>query len=80
MNRSLALLVSAPLLTLALLAQAGPLAYVTNERAGVSVIDLDQFTVLRTFETGGEGPRGLGITPDGRFLVTANKGTSDAPN
>ncbi len=77
MNRFVALILFVPLLLSGLLAQAGPLAYVTNERAGVSVIDLDQFTVLRTIDTGGEGPRGLGITPDGRFLVTANKGTSD---
>ncbi|MDE3010722.1 MAG: beta-propeller fold lactonase family protein [Pseudomonadota bacterium] len=58
-------------------AQAAPLAYVTNERAGVSVIDLDQLTVQRTLDVGGQGPRGLGLSADGRLLVTANKGTSD---
>lgn len=58
-------------------AQAAPLAYVTNERAGVSVIDLDQLTVQRTLDVGGQGPRGLALSADGRLLVTANKGTSD---
>lgn len=58
-------------------AQASPLAYVTNERDGVTVIDLDKLAIVQTFETGGIGPRGIGITEDGKFLVTANKGTDD---
>ena len=77
MNRTAVFCLSLAMLLPGLPALAAPLAYVTNERSGVSVIDLDQFTVLRSFETGGEGPRGIGITADGRFLVTANKGTSD---
>ncbi len=76
MNRSLRLM-PLSLLLLAWTALAGPLAFVTNERAGVSVIDLDQFTVQRTFATGGEGPRGLSVTPNGQWVVTANKGSSD---
>ena len=56
---------------------AAPLAYVTNEKDGVAVIDLDAMRVERTIGVGGEGPRGLGITADGRYLVSANKGTSD---
>ena len=61
------------------LSQAGaaPLAYITNERGGVSVLNLDDLSFGRSLDVGGEGPRGLGVTSDGRFLVTANKGTSD---
>jgi YVTN family beta-propeller protein len=67
-----------PLLLLASAAWcAAPLAYITNERAGISVVDLDQLSVVRTIDVGGQGPRGIGVTADGRFLVTANKGTSD---
>lgn len=74
--KSRILLASSLLLAVAA-AGAAPLAYVTNERSGVMVVDLDQLTVQRSFEVGGSGPRGIGITPDGRYLVTANKGTSD---
>lgn len=71
--------VCAALLALSLIAEAkaGSTAFVTNEHAGVSVIDLDQMTVLREIETDGDGPRGLGVSADGKTLITANKGTSD---
>ena len=59
------------------LALAGPVAYVTNEGGGVSVLDLDQLTIDKTLDVGGQGPRGLGITRDGSLLLTANKGSSD---
>lgn len=52
-------------------------AYITNERGGVSVIDLATLTVRQQMDTGTEGPRGLGITPDGRWLLTANKASGD---
>lgn len=52
-------------------------AYVTNEDAGVSVIDLETLTVTKTFEVGGERPRGLGLTTDGRYLLTANGRSND---
>jgi len=51
----------------------GPaLAYVTNQQGAVSVIDLDTLAVRSTLEVGARGPRGLGLTDDGRWLVTAN--------
>jgi YVTN family beta-propeller protein len=56
---------------------AASLAYVSNERAGVSVVDLDQMNVLREIDVVGQGPRGIGVTADGAFIVTANKGSSD---
>lgn len=47
-------------------------AYVTNQDGGVSVIDLATMEVKANFVTGA-GPRGLGITDDGKKLVTASK-------
>lgn len=57
---------------------AGPAyAYVSDERAGIDVIDLDALAVVRTFPTGGTGPRGIAVTVDGRYLLAANKITGD---
>lgn len=58
-------------------AAAQDVAYVTNERGGVDVIDLATLTVQRRIAVGGEGPRGLAVTGDGRYLLTANKATGD---
>ena len=52
---------------------SGGVAYVSNQDGGVTVIDLASMEVQRQLEIGGKGPRGLGITDDGRTLVTANK-------
>src|SRR5450432_3154624 len=52
-------------------------AYVTNERAGVDVIDLATLTVQRHFAVGGDGPRGLAVTADGRYVLVAVKGAGD---
>ena len=55
---------------------SGGVAYVTNQGDGVSVIDLATLKIKRSIEVG-KDPRGLGITPDGRYLVTANQGDAD---
>jgi YVTN family beta-propeller protein len=59
---------------------AGPptvnVAYVTNQGDGVTVIDLATLRTERTLEVG-KDPRGVGITPDGRTLVTANQADAD---
>ena len=52
------------------------LAYVTNQGDGVVVIDLATLKIERTIEVG-KDPRGVGITPDGRTLVTANQADAD---
>ncbi len=52
-------------------------AYVTNEDNGVSVVDLETLTITKTLEVGGQRPRGLGLTKDGRYLLTANGETND---
>ncbi|ASW02495.1 beta-propeller fold lactonase family protein [Paraburkholderia aromaticivorans] len=56
---------------------AAPMAYVTSEKAGVGVIDLEQMTLTRTFPVGADGPRGLSLNTDGTRLLVANKNTGD---
>lgn len=48
-------------------------AYVSNQEGGVTVIDLNTMETVRSIDTKGGTPRGIGITPDGKTLVTANK-------
>lgn len=52
-------------------------AYVTEEEGRVSVIDLSTLKVVRTIQPSDFAPRGLVITPDGRYLITSNKNSSD---
>ncbi len=56
---------------------AVPTAYVTSEKAGVGVIDLEQMTLSRTFPVGAAGPRGLSLNADGSRLLVANRNTGD---
>jgi YVTN family beta-propeller protein len=48
-------------------------AYVTSQDAGVSVIDLATMTVVKQFDVKAEGPRGLGVTDDGKKLIVATR-------
>jgi YVTN family beta-propeller protein len=48
-------------------------AYVTSQDAGVSVIDLATMEVVKTYDVKAEGPRGLGITDDGKKLIVATR-------
>ena len=48
-------------------------AYVTNQEGGVTVIDLNTMETTGAIDVQAAGPRGIGITPDGKWLVTANK-------
>ena len=48
-------------------------AYVTNQNGGVSVIDLATMETTSNINIQATGPRGIGITADGKWLVTANK-------
>jgi DNA-binding beta-propeller fold protein YncE len=52
-------------------------AYVSEEGGQISVIDLNSFRLLRTIQPKDIAPRGISLAGDGRFVVTANKGTSD---
>lgn len=49
------------------------MAYVTSQDAGVSVIDLATMKVTKTFDVKAAGPRGLGITDDGKKLIVATR-------
>lgn len=50
------------------------LAYVSNQDGGVTVIDLATMETKGSLDIGATGPRGIGITADGKLLVTANRG------
>lgn len=50
------------------------LAYVSNQDGGVTVIDLESMETKNEVNVGAQGPRGIGITANGKWLVTANKG------
>ncbi len=52
-------------------------AYVTEEDGGVSMIDLSTLQVIRRVHPSDVAPRGLAVTPDGRYVVTSNKNTKD---
>lgn len=54
-------------------AEAHGRAYVSNQDGSVSVIDLATLEPAGNLEIGAKGPRGIGITADGKLLVTANK-------
>lgn len=53
-------------------ADAG-LAYVSNQAGELSVIDLATMEVTGEFSSPGKEPRGLGVTADGKLLITANR-------
>lgn len=70
-------------ITLAWAAPAGaeaskPVAYVSSQDTGVSIISLDTLEPIGMVETEAKGPRGIGVTADGKYLVTANRGGADA--
>lgn len=48
-------------------------AYVTNQDGGVTVIDLASMETIGDIDVQAEGPRGIGVTNDGKLLITANK-------
>jgi len=52
-------------------------AYVTEENGKIAVIDLGTLQVVRSVSPDDVSPRGEGITADGKYLITADKDTSD---
>ncbi len=48
-------------------------AYITSQKAGVSVIDLATMEVINEIDVKAEAPRGLGITDDGTKLIVATR-------
>lgn len=55
------------------LAEDKGVAYVSNQDGGVTAIDLGTMESKGSVEIGAKGPRGIGVTADGKWLVTANK-------
>lgn len=54
-------------------AGANGLAYVSNQNGAVTAIDLETMESKGDINIGAKGPRGIGVTADGKWLVTANK-------
>jgi YVTN family beta-propeller protein len=73
---SLGLAVSVFLTTFAFAADKG-VAYISNQNGKITVIDLDTMQKKGELNVGAKGPRGLGITADGKWLITANKDDSN---
>jgi YVTN family beta-propeller protein len=48
-------------------------AYVSNQDGGVSVIDLATMKVVKNIDVKAAGPRGLGVTDDGKKLIVATR-------
>jgi YVTN family beta-propeller protein len=52
-------------------------AYITSQDGDISILSLDTLELKEAIHADGKGPRGLGITPDGKLLVTANREGGD---
>ena len=48
-------------------------AYVSDQEGAVTVIDLETMEIKGALDIDAKGPRGIGVTADGKWLVTANK-------
>lgn len=53
-------------------------AYVTSQDGGISVIDLSNLEVVKQVFPQNVAPRGVGLTFNGEYLLTANENTADA--
>ncbi len=56
---------------------ASGIAYITSQDGGISVLSLDSLTITGTIDAEGKSPRGLGVTADGKLLITANREGGD---
>ncbi len=71
-------LLAAAMFSLAPLAPAADgVAYVSNQKSNVTVIDLKSLEVTGEIAVGGESPRGLGVTADGKLMAVAVRDTGD---
>ena len=52
---------------------AAGLAYVSNQEGEISVIDLSTLETVGGIAPGSSSPRGIGVSEDGKYLVTANR-------
>lgn len=51
--------------------------YVSDQKGEVTALDGSSLAATGQIGIGGSGPRGIAVTHDGKFLVTANQGTGD---
>jgi DNA-binding beta-propeller fold protein YncE len=51
--------------------------YVSDQQGGVIVLAGSTFARIGQIDVGGKGPRGIAVTHDGKFLLTANQATGD---
>jgi YVTN family beta-propeller protein len=51
--------------------------YVSNQGSGIAVLDAQKLAPVGQIDLKDSAPRGLAVTPDGKFLLTANLKTSD---
>ena len=72
-NFFLIALALAAILPVSSFAENKGVAYVSNQEGAVTVIDLETMQPKGTLDIAAKGPRGIGITADGKWLVTANK-------
>src|SRR5690348_14945987 len=52
-------------------------AYVTEENGKIDMIDLATMKVVRSVKPNDVAPRGIGVTYDGKYVITADKDTAD---
>ena len=50
-------------------------AFITSQNTGVSVLDLSSLQTTGHYDLSGKGPRGIGVTQDGKRLVVATRET-----
>ncbi len=48
-------------------------AYASNQDGGISVIDLNTMETISNIDIQAKSPRGIAVTADGKYLITANK-------
>ncbi len=51
--------------------------YVTDQQAGITTLDAKTLLPTGQIAIGGQGPRGLAVTHDGKYLLSANQGSGD---
>jgi YVTN family beta-propeller protein len=51
--------------------------YVTDQQGGVTTLDAKTLAITGKIDIGGQGPRGIAVTHDGKLLLTANQGSGD---
>lgn len=56
---------------------AGGVAYVSNQKGNITLIDLTSFEAAGEIDIGGASPRGIGVTADGKLLVVAARDKGD---